>query len=368
MKNIFFISLLLLALGSAKADDPARQQPEIPIFQEGFKNAGATFWATSGAGLATSDNPEALFFNPAWQTSSRFLLIAGGTHHLKSSHKFSNATLHYNNELLLPSYALVAINHRYGMLVLGFQQLYDLSKSISDVHYTLPAAWAEAPIESDHTTVREFFVGINHTFPRHFSFGVQAGLTRFETERIAVAHSGSITGSDYSYRLSVGAEYHFQPKMYFTLAYHYYAPFSYTPAYHNIEHTTPVVQKEVTLPSRAEIGFAFAPFNFAQFLFRAEFQNWHSVNSALENQWEYALGLTLQPKQRWRVHFGSFFDNQYLSLTRSIKNAFFISTGIDFKVLSTFTLSLSGFTNEPFAHDSQIKRTQWMFGFHWIWP
>ncbi len=72
MKSLSFVFLLFLALGNAKADDPARQQPEIPIFQEGFKNVGTAFWATAGAGLATSKNPEALFFNPAWQTSSRF--------------------------------------------------------------------------------------------------------------------------------------------------------------------------------------------------------------------------------------------------------------------------------------------------------
>ncbi len=159
MKSLSFVFLLFLALGNAKADDPARQQPEIPIFQEGFKNVGTAFWATAGAGLATSKNPEALFFNPAWQTSSRFFLVAGGTHHLKNTHQFSNATIHYNSDLLLPSYALLGMNHRYGMLVLGFQQLYDLSKSISDAHYTLPPAWVEPPIESDHTTVRDFFFG-----------------------------------------------------------------------------------------------------------------------------------------------------------------------------------------------------------------
>jgi len=384
MKHKFVLWLLGLLLFSTALypGDVDRVGQPIMVYENGFTPVGGNFWASGGAGIANPNNAEALFYNPAWSSRSKYTVLIGGLRQFeKRFFLIEDLGVSIGGKWLLPSYSLLARRFELGLLFLGYQNIYDFKKKFEVEIATPehPEGTGEFMTNIEEETLQNFFVGFNRALISHVNIGIKAGLLRHHfSGEIGQRTIDSKVG--YSYALELGLVGAVGDRGQVALTYRYFDPLKYTfkmsaPRFSNnadsIEWISTEIDRQFRLPWLLDLGVYFRPLRYLRVMLKLEYQEWKKVSRYYEDRLQWAFGATVVPDERWRLNFGAFSSGRYPEKKDGIEDTPFVTAGINYRIKPRLMLSASALSNTFFVkkmndNAEQMERSQVLFGLQWM--
>ncbi len=377
----FWLFCLLIFSASLYSGDIERVWRVDQIFENGFTPAGASFWASGGAGIANPNNAEALFYNPAWSAKTKYTVLIGGLKRFENDFvPFTDANFKIAGKLLIPSYFMATTRFKQGMLFVGYQNAYYFKKEYSFEIRTIehPEGTGEFMTLSEEQILQNFFFGFNRQLFGPFNVGFQVGLIRYNFEGKKNDSETLASGVDYNYDFKLGLNYKFSNQTQISLIYHYLNPVEYKIKYKGIvvadsvnDYQTVESVGEFRLPWFLDLGVYFRPLRHLRVMLKLEYQEWEKVSKYYDNRLQLAVGATVTPNEHWKINFGAFTSGQYPEEDYGIEDTPFLTAGIDYRVKPGLMLTASALSNTFFVkkindNAKQINRSQILFGLQWM--
>ncbi|NOX89403.1 MAG: hypothetical protein GXO77_10280 [Calditrichaeota bacterium] len=375
--KILLIVFLFTSLRLYAGDFDRRKPRNDLVFESGFVHNGAGFWASGGAGIANTENPEALLYNPAWNNKDGYLILAGGLKRFETDFGYTGENIKIDGELLAPAYFLAAARYKKWLFNAGYRTFYNFTIKFKNEIVTIehPEGTGEYYSNIESKSVKNIFMGVNRPLTDHLSAGVQAGLLLYSFK--SSTHNFNSSNSGFSYDFKAGLFHKYTERISASLVFHYLKRIKYDYEYKGIRFVNdegeeiPFKEKrKFIMPWFLDLGFQFWQSDYLQFMFKIQYQYWQEISKYMDNRLQLALGFSVFPNEYLKLRLGAFTMGDYLQNTNDTEDTAFLTAGIDYQPSPSVAFSLSVLSSRFFAgktqyHSERIKRTEILFGIQW---
>ncbi|NOQ97440.1 MAG: hypothetical protein GQ561_04675 [Calditrichae bacterium] len=352
------------------AQDTGRVEVPPHIYQSFLTKTGSECWGYGGVDVVGSDSTIFPFSNPALISANCFSAAIEFAKHYNARGPFG---FKYDNQTIVPSYAVVQFPVKDWKMAAGYANYYDLQiifdpEPIQTIQQ--PAGTGEFWDAKIHIQLHTFFAAVQYSIHPKFSIGFTLAANYFR-RRDEIFHFEA-RGDDWSWQSVLGIAYRPDENLAFAASFRYLNDIQYTVDVSDeglfiaSPDTEIVGVNEIPVASlqREFTGYARFPWEFKvglsyrfqtrfQIFAMVNFQEWSRVHPYYDDQQQFHIGLQARVFSGNRLSLGFFTqweaDKGQYSLAKYLDQNF-ITIGLSQKLFKKFQFNISFMDSRLFSN------------------